>query len=85
MKTTSVTIRRIGNSQGVVIPKPILAQLGMNGEAEMTIEGGALVLRPTARPSRIGWAEAAKKIADAGDDALVLGEFGNESDKDLTW
>ena len=23
--------------------------------------------------------------ADAGDDALVLGEFGNEDDKDLTW
>ncbi len=85
MKTIQTTIRRIGNSQGIVIPKPILAQLGLNGEAEMTIEGGALVLRPPSRPSRSGWAEAARKIADAGDDELVLGEFGNESDKDLTW
>jgi antitoxin MazE len=85
MKALRVSIRRIGNSQGVVIPKPLLAQLGLNGEAEMTIEGGALVLRPPARPSRTGWAEAAQKIADAGDDALMLGEFGNEADKDLTW
>ena len=85
MKALHVSIRRIGNSQGVVIPKPLLAQLGLNGEAEMTIEGGALVLRPPARPSRTGWAEAAQKIADAGDDALMLGEFGNEADKDLTW
>jgi antitoxin MazE len=85
MRALQVSIRRIGNSQGVVIPKPILAQLGLNGEAEMTIEGGALVLRPPARLARAGWAEAAKKIAEAGDDALVMGEFGNEADKDLRW
>jgi antitoxin MazE len=85
MKTISVSIRRIGNSHGVVIPKPILAQLGLNGEAEMTVEGGALVLRRPASAARTGWAEAAKKIADAGDDALVMGEFGNAADKDLAW
>ena len=27
-----------------------------------------------------GWAEAARKIAEAGDDALVMGEFGNLAD-----
>jgi antitoxin MazE len=81
-----VTIRQIGNSQGVVIPKPLLAQVGLeNGEAEMTIEGGALVLRKPAKPARAGWAEAAKKIAERGDDALVMGEFGNESDTELAW
>jgi antitoxin MazE len=81
-----VTIRQIGNSQGVVIPKPLLAQVGLdNGEAEMTIEGGALVLRKPAKPARAGWAEAAQKIAERGDDALVMGEFGNESDAELVW
>jgi antitoxin MazE len=82
-----VSIRQIGNSQGVVIPKPFLAQLDLNGEAgaEMTIEGGALVLRRPARPARTGWAEAAKRIAEAGDDALVMGEFGNAADTELTW
>ena len=87
MKSIHVSIRQIGNSQGVVIPKPVLAQLGLNGEAgaEMTIEGGALVLRRPASPARTGWAEAAKKIAEAGDDTLVMGEFGNEADTELTW
>jgi len=85
MKAIPVSIRRIGNSQGVVIPKPILAQLGLNGEAEMTVESGALVLRRPASAARTGWAEAAKKIAAAGDDALLMGEFGNEADKDLAW
>ena len=45
MKTLHVRIRKIGNSQGVVIPKPVLVQLGLNSEvgAEMTIKDGALV------------------------------------------
>ena len=85
MKAIHVSIRRIGNSQGVVIPRPFLAQLGLNGEAEMTVEGDALVLRRPASAPRTGWAEAAKKIADAGHDHLVLGEFGNDADKDLVW
>ena len=42
MKTT---IRKLGNSQGVLIPKPLLAQVGLVGEAEMRVEDGALVLR----------------------------------------
>ncbi len=87
VKAIHVSIRQIGNSQGIVIPKPVLAQLGLNREAgaEMTIEGGALVLRRPASPARTGWAEAAKKIAEAGDDALVMGEFGNVADTELTW
>ena len=81
-----VTIRQIGNSQGIVIPKPLLAQVGLDGgEAEMTIEGGALVLRKPTKPARAGWAEAAQKIAQRGDDALVMGGFGNEADAELVW
>lgn len=87
MKVMRVSIRRIGNSHGVVIPKPVLTQLGLSGEteAQMTIEGGALVLRRPASPVRAGWAEAARKLAETGDDALVMGEFGNAADSELTW
>jgi antitoxin MazE len=85
MKRTLVSIRRIGNSQGIVIPKPLLAQLGLQNQADMTIERDALVLRRPAKPTRAGWAAAAKKIADLGDDALVMPEFGNEQDSDLDW
>jgi antitoxin MazE len=85
MRAIHVIIRQIGNSQGVVIPKPLLAQLGLdsNTGAEMTIEHGALVLGRPASPTRTGWAEAAEKIAHAGDDELVMGEFGNAEDSEL--
>lgn len=37
------------------------------------------------RCPRAGWAEASRKIAEAGDDALVWPEFGNAEDEDLVW
>lgn len=87
MPPVHVPIRKIGNSQGVVIPKPVLAQLGLDSEAgvEMTIEEGALVLRRPRGAVRAGWAAAARKIAEAGDDRLVMGEFANEDDAELVW
>ena len=87
MRAMHVSIRRIGNSQGVVIPKPVLVQLGLDSEAgaDMTIEDGALVLRRPASPARAGWAEAARRLAETGDDELVMGEFGNAEDSELVW
>ncbi|KLU25498.1 antitoxin [Caballeronia mineralivorans PML1(12)] len=82
MKTT---IRRMGNSQGVLIPKPILAQLGLEDEVEMEVENDAIVLRKPQKKARQGWSEASKAIAEAGDDGLVMGEFPNADDAELSW
>ena len=79
------TIRRLGNSQGVLIPKPLLQQVGLVDEAEMRVEGDALVLRRPKAAPRAGWAQASKKLAADGDDALALPEFANEGDADLKW
>lgn len=82
MKTT---IRKMGNSQGVLIPKPLLAQIGLENEAEMVVENGAIVLRRPRRKAREGWAHASKMLAASGDDALVWPEFSNEGDAELAW
>jgi antitoxin MazE len=79
------TIRRLGNSQGVLIPKPLLQQVGLVDQAEMRVEGDALVLRRPKAEARAGWAEASRELAAAGDDALVLPEFANEDDAELRW
>ena len=80
-----VVIRRIGNSRGVVIPKPLLIEAGLEAEAEMIVEEGTLVLRRPAAPPRAGWAEAARALAARNDDALVLGEFDDADDANSTW
>jgi antitoxin MazE len=80
-----VVIRRIGNSRGVVIPKPLLVEAGLEAEAEMAVEEGALVLRKPAAPPRAGWAEAARALAERSDDAVVLRELDNAGDANSTW
>jgi antitoxin MazE len=80
-----ITIRKMGNSQGVIIPKPVLAQVGLDDEAEISIEQGAIVLRRPRKGLREGWADASKAIAASGDDALVWPEFGNAEDAELVW
>jgi antitoxin MazE len=81
-----VALRRVGNSSAVILPKPILKQLGVDPDGfDLTVEEGRLVLAPTALRPRAGWAEAAKDIATAGDDKLVWPEFGNREDSDLEW
>ena len=44
MRAIHVTIRSIGNSKGVVLPKPVLAQVGLEDatDAEMTVENGVI-------------------------------------------
>jgi len=78
-------IRKLGNSRGVLIPKPLLEQAGLEDQAEILIEGNTLVLRRPKRAPRQGWAEDSKRIAARGEDALVWPEFANEADADWTW
>lgn len=87
MQAVHVTIRSIGNSKGVVLPKPVLAQAGLEDAtgAEMTVENGAIVLRKPAQPAREGWAEAARRLAAQHGDELIMGEFGNEGDSERVW
>lgn len=67
MKTRIV---RIGNSQGVRIPKLLLEQTGLNGEVELSAEEDTVVIR-TARKPRAGWDAAFREMARRGDDALL--------------
>ena len=80
-------VKRFGNSAGVIIPKPFLAELGAEAgdKIEMRIEGGKLIIERAKPHPRAGWAEAAAAIAAAGDDKLVWEEFGNDGDDKLEW
>jgi antitoxin MazE len=80
-----VAIRKMGNSQGVLIPEPILAQLGLEGAADLQVRDGVIEIRPVRRDPREGWAEDARHLAARGDDALVWPEFADEGDREPAW
>lgn len=80
-----VAIRKMGNSQGVLIPKPILAQVGLEGKADLQVRDGVIEIRAVRRDPRDGWADDARRIAEQGDDALVWPEIANDGDHELVW
>ena len=63
-------IVRIGNSQGIRIPKPLLEQAGLEGEVELHAEHGRIVIA-AARAPRAGWAAAAQAMHERGEDHLL--------------
>jgi antitoxin MazE len=80
-------VRKMGNSSGVIIPKPILTQIGVaaGDDLDLSLDKDRIVLTPMKRHPRAGWADASKRIAEDGDDVLVWPEFGNAGDSDLKW
>jgi len=82
-----VALRRVGNSSGVIIPKPLLQEIGAEpgGEVEMGVEDGRIVIAPIKRLARAGWAAASQGVAEAGDDKLLWPEFGNADDESIQW
>ncbi len=74
------TIIKIGNSQGIRIPKPILQQCGFTGEVELEVHNRELVIRPAKQP-RQTWDTAFEAMAQYGDDMLLDPDTGPQA----TW
>ena len=75
---------RIGNSQGVRIPKIVIDQCGFGQRVEMRVEGGSLIITPV-RALRSGWDEAFKTMAVRADDAALLPENLEHGFDDTEW
>lgn len=80
-----VQVRKIGKSQAIVIPEPILALIGLGETADLQVHGGVIEIRAVRRNPREGWAEDARRIAELGDDALLWDECGNEDEAEIEW
>ena len=74
-------IIRIGNSQGVRLPKIWLDQLNLGPEVEMAMQSDKIVIRPALRP-RQAWDEQFAAMAQAGDDRLLDAVVPTSFDKD---
>lgn len=61
-------VRKIGNSAGVILPKPALAALGVREGAavEFVYEPGKVSIVPARRKVREGWAEDFAALAAEG-------------------
>ena len=87
MNSMSVKLKivQIGNSQGVRLPKLLLAQCGIKKEVEVEAVDGAIVLRPI-KKLRAGWDLSFAEMAKQGDDTLLIPALENSFDEsDWQW
>jgi antitoxin MazE len=61
---------KIGNSQGVRIPKAVLDQLAFSDTIELVVDGSQLVVRSSTHP-RATWASQFTQMAANGDDQFL--------------
>ena len=83
------TLIKIGNSQGVRIPKPIIKQANLeNADIEFIVTKDGLLLKPIKREVRKEWEESIKntllKNSNTKDKGLVE-EFLNEELEEWEW
>ena len=65
-----VRIVRIGNSQGIRLPKLLLDQADLGDEVELEVQGEQIIIKP-AHPARHGWEDQFRAMAAHADDRLL--------------
>lgn len=74
-----VSVIKIGNSKGIRLSKMVLEKYNIQDTVELILEKGQIVLKPVAKP-RKGWGKAFKKMAENGDDRLLINDvFDDEN------
>ena len=68
----NVHLTKVGNSRGIRIPRAILEQVNLEGELELIVEEGTLLIRPAINP-RQGW-----------EDTFVNASLNLKEDSELT-
>lgn len=76
-------IRKMGNSQGVIIPRLLLEEIGLKADdaVELKVKKGRIVIAPRNEKSRAGWADDSKRLADGGEQGTALPPF----DRNAKW
>jgi len=81
MKTRVI---KIGNSQGLRIPKPILEQTGIIDSVEIKVKKNQLIIQPI-KDAREGWDAAFKTMSEQGDDELLIDDSITNAWDDDEW
>ena len=73
-------IIRIGNSQGIRIPKVLLEQSHLGTEVELEVEDEKIVIRSASRP-RQGWGEKFRLMSES-DDRMIDEDLSAQTEWD---
>jgi antitoxin MazE len=82
--TIKTKLVRIGNSQGIRIPRVVVEQTGLQGELELEVRDRQLVVRPISHP-RAGWEDRLREMSRRRDDRPLWPKAALTSFDDKEW
>jgi len=75
---------KIGNSQGLRIPKPILDQTGIMDDVEIEVGKNQIIIRPV-KTVREDWDAAFKSMGEKGEDEPIIDDKISHSWDEDEW
>jgi len=75
---------KIGNSQGIRIPKPIIDQCGFKKIVNIEVRDNSLIISPVQQRRR-GWDKAFALMHQHGDDRLIDADLIDSQFDDQEW
>ncbi|HET9505225.1 MAG TPA: hypothetical protein VFO93_16905 [Hymenobacter sp.] len=78
---------RVGNSQGIVLPKKLLQQYHLAGEVDLRPTPEGLLITPIIQPARQGWEAQMQAALAAGQEpeGELLEGFTDSSEDEWQW
>ena len=80
-------ITKIGNSQGIIIPKKIIEQCGLKQKVNLEVKDNHLIISPIAENPRQGWEAAIIAAGVDEEEELLMGDYLEHSwdEEEWTW
>ena len=76
------TMRKVGNSRGVLIPAAFLASCQIEDQVDMQLQDGQIVIRPVKRIPRDGWFDQAAAAAAHPEETAEAKHWDNATTAD---
>lgn len=74
-----ISVIKIGNSKGIRLSKTLLNRYNIKDSVDLIMDKGQIILKPISKP-RKGWEKAFEKMAENGDDKLLIDDvFDDEN------
>jgi antitoxin MazE len=74
-----VSVIKIGNSKGIRLSKTLLDRYSIKDTVDLIMDKGQIILKPVSKP-RQGWEKAFEKMAESGEDNLLIDDvFDDEN------
>ena len=69
-----ISVIKIGNSKGIRLSKTLIDRYNIKDTVDLIMEKEQIIIKPISKP-RKGWEKAFKKMAENGDDRLLINDI----------